>query len=93
MTKETIGKKIDKMVDRIVEEALRIVKEDDLKDKIILSDFNPVPWCSSNCVSCLVAEARSNVEEEFDLCFESGDIAMYEAKYILLENLDGWEDN
>ena len=93
MTKETIGKKIDKIVDRIVEEALRIVKEDDLKDKIMLSDSNPVPWCSSNCISCLAAEARSNIEESFDLSFMEGDIAMITAKYILLEKLDGWEDN
>jgi hypothetical protein len=93
MKKETIGKKIDEMVDRIVEEALRIVKEDDLKDKIILSDFNQVPWCSSNCISCLAAEARSNIEESFDLSFMEGDVAMITAKYILLEKLDGWEDN
>ncbi len=91
MTIETVIKKIDRMSDKIVEEALRIVSEENLENK--LSDSNKVPWCSHNCVSCLVAEARSNVEEEFDLDFAKGDVAMLRAKYILLEKLKGWEDN
>ena len=54
----------------------------------------PKDWCSPKCISCLVAEARFNIDKSKDLGLIKGDTAMLEAKGILLEEsyFNNWEN-
>lgn len=62
-------------------------------NKLILRKRKPNGWCHSKCISCLVADARSKVDEDFDIGFTMGDVSMLMAIDYFAKKLvkKGWE--